>query len=84
MSNLLCVLSKFIFIMSCHGNHYILYSRIEFFLKTFFFSSNLVGPMNTLAPMRNCPVGAKKAKLAARPVNILPILKVGGVIPSGK
>ena len=56
---------------------------MSFFLKTFFSLIQLV-QVNKLAPMRNCPVGARKAKLAARPVNILPILKVGGVIPSGK
>ena len=42
MNNLLCVLSKFNFIMGCHGNGYILYSLNEFFLKDIF--SHLVGP----------------------------------------
>ena len=37
MSNLLCVLSKFIFIMGCHGNEYILYSLNELFLEDIFF-----------------------------------------------
>ena len=83
MSNLLCVLSNSICIMGCHGNGYILYSPNEFFLERHYFLIKLV-QVNKLIPMTNCPGGARYAKLGVRLVNILPILKMGGVILSGK
>ena len=52
------------------------------FLEDIFFS-HLVGPSEQIGIHEKLTVGSRKAKLTARPVNILPILKVGGVIPSG-
>ena len=60
--------------MGCHGNHALQYSPHKLFLRTMF--SHLGSPieqfgtMNTLAPMRNCPV------CYARYVNLLPGISV--------
>ena len=70
--------------MGCHGNGYILYSLNEFFLEIHFFFLIKLVQVNKLIPMTNCPGGARYAKLAVRLVNILPILKMGVVILSGK
>ena len=56
---------------------------MSFFLKSFF--SHLVGPSEQIDTHDKLFWGCKiKVKLAARPVNILSILKMGGAILSGK
>ena len=68
--------------MGCHGNGYILYSLNEFFLEDIF--SHLVGPSEQIDTNDKLSWGARYAKSVARPINTLPILKMGGVITSGK
>ena len=74
MINLLCVLSQFNLYYGLPWKRLYFIKPKEIFLEDIFFLIYLV-QVNKLIPVTNCLLRARSAKLAARPVNILPILK---------